>query len=296
MLRRTRRKTNRRLVVALADMHAGHVLGLLNPDTVLVRQIDDKGKKEEWCPEPTATQRFMWPLYLEHLNSLTDLADGDEVIVFHAGDPTQGTKHPQGIIDGVSRSDQRIIAEWNLKPIVGMPNVKAVRLFTGTPAHVWPGSADAKVAWALQQEYPAKDIESVHHSRTNVDGVLFDTSHHGPHPGSRDWLRGNVALYYLRDRIYRDRRMGKKAARVYIRAHRHTWVHVMLDERWMDEHGYHDLTVVPSYCGLTAFARTVTQSDPELVNGMCVYEIVDGKLRDIYPFVHYQDLRLEETL
>ena len=224
------------------------------------------------------------------------MAGRDEIVVFVVGDPTHGTKYAQGLIADVSRSDQRIIAATNLKPLIRLPNVRIARLFTGTAAHVWPGSADAKVAWKLQADYPAKDIESVHHSRTKIDGVWFDAAHHGPHPGSRDWLKGNVALYYLRDRVYRDRRMGKVPARVYIRGHRHTWVPVTLNDRWMDEHGHHDLTVVPSYCGLTAFARQITQSEPELCNGMCVYEIIDGKLVDIHPLVTYTDLRLEETL
>ena len=83
---------------------------------------------------------------------------------------------------------------------------------------------------------------------------------------------------------------------MYIRAHRHTWLPVPFRDRWQGKHTKHDLTVVPSYCGLTDFARNITQSEPELVNGMCAYEIVDGKLRDIHPFVHYQDLRLEEEL
>ena len=282
--------------MALADTHAGHVLGLLNPETVLVRQIDDKGRIEEWCPQLTTTQQSMWPLFQEHVAELQELAGKDEIIVFHAGDPTHGTKYAQGLIAEVSRSDQRKIAVANLKPIISLPNVKILRMFSGTPAHVWPGSADAKVAWALQQEFPAKDIESTHHSLAEIDGEIFDTSHHGPHPGSRDWLRGNVALLYLRDRIYRDRRMGKEPARVYIRGHRHIWVHVTLNDRWIATHGKHDLTVVPSYSGLMAHARQVTQSEPELCNGMCVYEIIDGKLVNIHPLIEYTDLRLEEML
>jgi hypothetical protein len=290
------RRQKRRLVVALADTHAGHVLGLLNPETVLVRQIDEHGEYEEWIPELTATQRLLWELYQEHMGQLEELAGKDEIVVFHVGDPTHGTKYAQGLIADVSRSDQRTIAAENLKPIISLSNVKTARLFTGTAAHVWPGSADAKVAWQLQNDYPQKDVQSVHHSRTHIDGVLFDTAHHGPHPGSRDWLRGNVALYYLRDRIYRDRRMGKEPARVYIRAHRHTYVPVPFIDWWQGQQSKHDLTLLPSYSGLGAFARKVTQSEPELCNGMCVYELVGGELKDIHPLIEYTDLRLEETL
>ena len=295
MLRRSK-KRNRRILAALADSHAGHVLGLLNPDTVLVRQLDEHGEYEEWTPELTATQQLMLKLYRQDIGKLVDLADGDEIIVFHDGDPTHGTKHAQGLIDGVSRPDQRIIAQWNLKPIIGLPNVKTARLFTGTSAHVWPGSADAKIAWMLKQDYPEKDIASVHHSRTRIGSEIVDTAHPGPHPGSRDWLRGNVALYYLRDRIYRDRRAGKEPARIYLRAHRHVWVHVPFVDRWERTETRHDLTVLPSYCGMTNWARGITQSEPEMTNGMCAYEFIDGNLAEIHPFITYTDLRLEETL
>ena len=295
MLRRSR-KRNRRLIAALADTHAGHTLGLLNPDTVLVRQIDEHGQAEEWCPQLTSTQRFLFPLYLEHVNTLKEMAAGDEIIVFHAGDPTQGTKYKDGLIPGVDRTDQRRIAVANLMPLLSLPNVQTVRLFTSTPAHVWPGYMDARIAHTLQGLFPAKSVKSLHHSRTRGGEEIFDTSHHGPHPGSRDWLRGNVAFYYLRDRVYRDRRMGKEPARVYIRGHRHTWIQMTLHDRWRLRHSQHDLTVVPSYCGLSLFGQQVTQSEPELVNGMCIYELVDGKLAEIHPLIEYTDLRLEETL
>lgn len=295
MLRRSRRRS-RRLAAAIADTHAGHVLGLLNPDTVLVRQLDEHGEFEEWCPEPTATQRLLWPFYQEDIGQLANLADGDPIVLLHVGDPVHGTKYQQGLIADVSRADQRRIAVSNLTPSIALPNVIAVRLYTGTAAHVWPGYADARVAWALHQEFPRKDIQSVHHSRLMVGGEILDISHHGPHPGSRDWLRGNVARFYLRDRIYRDRRMGKEPARGYIRGHRHVWLKETMDDRWADTDGDRYLTVVPAYSGFTGFARQITQSEPELQCGMVVYEMEGGRLTEIHPFVHYEDLRLEETL
>jgi hypothetical protein len=238
----------------------------------------------------------LWPLYLEIKDKVVDYADGCEIVLLHMGDPTHGEKHTQGNIPGIDMEDQRTIAFWNLKPWFALPNVRAGRLYTGTTAHVEPGFSDARVANMLAKEFPGKDIKSVHHSRSAVGQEIFDNAHTGPPPGIRDWLKGNVALWHLRDRVYRDRRMNKTPATVYLRAHRHVYVHVTLNDMWWHVPSVHHLVVVPSFCGFTAHAREITQSDPELVNGVVAFEVVDGKLRDIEPFVDYTDLRLEETL
>lgn len=290
-----KRKTYRRIVAAVADTHGGHSLGLLNPDTVLIRQLDDFGDQEEWTPEPTTTQKRLWPLYLDFIDQTVQYADGCEIIVLHAGDPTWGVKHARGIIAGVDEEDQRLIAFWNLKPLIAMPNVQKGRLYTSTPAHA-PGYADARVAAMLDADFPSREVRAVHHSRIHVGEALFDVAHHGPHPGSRDWLKGNVANIYLRDRMYRDRRMNVEPADVYLRAHRHCWVHETRNDIWWFKVSQHHLTVVPSMSGFTAFARYVTQSDPELINGFCLYEVTKGKLTDIQWLLDFTDLRLEEVL
>ena len=284
-------------MAAIADMHGGHALGLLNPDTILIRQLDDHGEQEEWTPDPTRTQERLWPLYLSLIDKTVQYADGCEIIVFEVGDPVQGSRYTDGLIRGVDDEDQRIIAFWNLKPLIGLPNVKIGRLFTGTPVHVSPGYADARVASMLDNEFPDRNVRAVHHTRSRIgEDTILDTSHHGPHPGSRDWLRGNVARYYLRDRIYRDRRSNKRPADAYIRAHRHVWVHETINDVWWFRRSTHHLTVIPSICGFTSYARYATQSEPELVNGMMLYEIIEGKLTNVESLIDFTDLRLEEEL
>jgi hypothetical protein len=251
----------------------------------------------EYVPVPmTKVQRRLWPLYKRTIGDIADYADGCEIVVIHAGDPTQGDKHSGGNIPGITFEQQKQISFWNLKPLIELGNVKTARLLTGTPAHVEPGRADADVAALLATKFPEKDIKVVHHTRIHVGDEVIDGAHTGPHGGSRDWLKGNVATLHLRDRVYRDRRMNKTPATVYLRAHRHVYVHVTLNDIWWHTPSVHHLVVVPSFCGFTSYARSVTQSEPELVNGMVTFEIVNGKLREILPFVDYTDLRLEETL
>jgi len=286
----------RRIVLALADTHAGHRLALLNPETILIG-ADDDGEAYEWTPEPTETQRLLWTVYQEHIALAQELAGDDEIVVLHDGDLTNGDKYNatgKGNIADTTREDQRQIAAMNLTPLLALPNVRRARIITGTASHV-PDAAEARIAHALAGT-TGKDVRSSHHSRFGISGVPFDVAHHGPGPGLRDWLRGNVARYYLRDLILRDRRLGKEPARVYIRAHFHIWVPETLHDRWRGRQQRFDLTVLPSYTGLTGYARQVTGSEPVVINGLCCYEVVDGKLVDVHPFVDEFDTRQEETL
>jgi len=276
----------------MADMHSGHKLGLLSPETVLVRETDE-GETEYWTPELGATQKWLWECYEWCLGEAAALAGNDEIVVVHCGDVTQGDRH-EGTMKDVTKDDQREIARCNLSRIARMAQVLAMRLMTGTAVHV-PDCAEARVAAALNGR-DGVEVRACHHERLTVDRVVFDIAHHGPPPGVRDWLKGNTALYYLKSAIYADRRIGKEPARVYIRGHFHEHVPAPYEDLWHGRHMRYDLTVVPSFCGFTEHARKITRSSPQLTVGMVAYEIVNGRLADIVPFTRSVDLRMEEEL
>lgn len=280
------------MVLALSDMHAGHRLGLLNPDTTLVK-ADDLGRVQPWRPQPGATQEWLWDCYRACLSDAAELAGDDEILVLHLGDATQGDRH-EGCMPEVTRADQRAIACGCLEPLAALPQVHKVRLITGTAVHV-PDTAEARIASDLAA-VTAVDVKAAHHERLTVDNVTFDLAHHGPHPGSRDWLRGNVALYYLRSAVYGDRRAGVEPARVYLRGHFHEYVPVAFADFWHGQYQTYDLTIVPSFCGYSDFARKVTRSSPRLTVGMAAFVIEDGRLVETVPLLHHPDLRCEEEL
>jgi len=282
----------RRVLLALSDMHSGHKLGLLNPETVLTRE-DDEGQIETWQPELGVTQTWLWECYQACLGRAAELAGKAEIVVVHAGDATNGLQFGGNMAD-VTMADQYEIAVMNLLPLVKMRQVRKVRLVTGTPVHV-PDCAEARVAVMLANR-GHKDVQVAHHERLKVDEVLFDLAHHGPPPGVRDWLRGNTGLYYLKSAVYADRRMGVEPARAFIRGHFHEYVPTPYEEVWNGEHRRYDLTIVPSFCGFTEHARKVTRSSPQLTVGMVAYVIEDGRLAEIAPLTYSLDLRLEETL
>ena len=58
------------------------------------------------------------------------------------------------------------------------------------------------------------------------------------------------------------------------------------------------LIVLPSWCGMTEFARQSTKSEYELTNGLVLFEIIPGDQIPVrvHPFVKTLDLRTKETL
>jgi len=67
-----------------------------------------------------------------------------------------------------------------------------------------------------------KDIKMCQHGLLDIDGVTIDYAHHGPFPGSRSWLKGNIARYYLRDLMMREIMNGNSPPKLVVRAHYHT--------------------------------------------------------------------------
>lgn len=283
------KKRNRRIYAWHSDTHGGHWLGLLNPDTILTRLHDD-GTEELWTPDLSATQNWLWSRFTECWSDAISLADGDEIVVGHVGDITHGTRVGK-LVPGIIPQDQATIATCNLLPLVSNRQVKQVFLATGTEIHV-PGGVEAVVARDLREK-TGKGVVVFHQARINMGQEFMDVAHHGAHPGTRDWLRGNVATYYLKSRVYEDRRIGKKPSSLYIRGHFHVPVHVTVNETWLGEQLRHNLAVVPSMSGPTRYAIKRSQSSPVLTVGFVAAEVIDGKLHEVHCITRDKDLRVE---
>lgn len=287
-----KRKRNRRVFAWMTDSHAGKRTGLLNPATVLVR-TDDRGIEEEWKPPFGETQRWLWPVYENAIGQLEEYAGDDEIVVAHAGDITHGDNHGS-LIPETTREDQRIIAYDNMIPLLGLKQVSKARFLTGTEVHV-PEAAEARVVARLRKNL-GKDIACCDHARFNMGKDIVDAAHHGPSPGSRDWLKGNVARFYLRDRIYEDRRLGKEPAIAYMRGHYHRYVPETLHDRWAGVERDRHLIVVPALSGLDGYIRKIIKSTPIVEAGIIALEFINGYLEDIKAFVEIRDMRTEESL
>lgn len=281
----------RTIVPVFGDLHGGHKLALMSP-TVTLYDETPKGEAVPYTPNLTASQRYLWELWTKDILLIRELAAGDEILPILNGEPCWGDKHPAGLVS-TRKADQTEIAVANLSVWLDLPEVKHFRIATGTEAHNFgEGSAEFEIAKRLQAEYKDKDVKALNHGLLTINGVTIDYAHHGPTSGSRMWLRGNEARYYLRDIMLREITRRNEPPRVVCRAHFHDPVHETLRVAGHTS----DLMITPSFLMLTDFARKVVKSPSYLTNGIAALEIVDGKLIEIHEFYETVDLRTEETL
>lgn len=287
--------TQRRILVAMADSHGGNQLGLLSPDTVLYRE-NERGEIEPWTPELSSVQRYLWRLYESHINSVIELAGGDDIILLHVGDLTQGVRYPSLLVSN-RIADQFVIGEENLVPWFAHENVRVVRLAKGTGSHVFgEGSAEVLVAHNLSHRFPDRDVKPLYHGLLNVGGVTVDYAHHGPGPGIRDWTRGNQLRYYLKSLVAGDWKAGRVPPRLVLRGHYHAFVWETVRDRLGGTPYTFDLVLLPCYCGMGDHGHRATRSAWEQYHGLVAFEIAYGQIVEVHPFYELLDLRTEETV
>lgn len=285
----------RSIVVWFSDTHGGNQYALMDPEVVLYRE-DHEGNPDPWTPTPTKIQEYLWACYQKDIADVRALADGDRMIIVHNGDLTQGRKYPSELVS-TREADQQLIAVANLRPWLEIPNVEAIRLTHGTGSHGFgESSMDYLVAEHLKLLAPDKNIGSVRHGLLKVDGVRFDYAHHGPTPGIRQWTMGNQLRHYTRSLMNDEILRGRTPPRVVVRSHYHAYVRETVRVPMKDGEAVTDAFVTPSYCHLTEYATQATRSAYLIGCGLVACEVVDGKLREIYPFTRCTDLRREETL
>lgn len=291
-----KKPSTRRVVVALSDTHCGHRLGLCNPATVLEDE-DAKGNRYSWPVRLTATQEYLWEKYLGDMAEVKALAGDDEIVVLVAGDLTQGIKHPQSLMSN-NLDHQVVIASDVLRPwLANGHNARVMRLVHGTGAHTVDGALEPMVARTLKAERPAVDMGVVMHGLFSVNEVTFDVVHKGPYPGSREWLRGNVARLALRSMMLRELLDGRVPPRVVIRAHYHRYERVPETVMHQGQEAQSDLYLLPSYCGMDLHGHHATQGLSWQSHGLVAFETeAGGRLGKVHPFVTTLDLRTRETL
>lgn len=287
--------SGRRVVVALSDTHCGHRLGLCSPETVL-EDVDAKGNRYSWPVRLTETQAYLWEKYTADLAAVKALAGDDEIVVLVAGDLTQGIKHPQSLMSN-NLDHQIVIAIDVLRPWLAEAGARVVRLVQGTAAHTLDGALEPVVARTLKAERPGVDIGVVFHGLFSVNDVTFDVVHRGPYPGSREWLRGNVARLALRSMMLRELLDGREPPRVVVRAHYHRYEPVPETVMHHGRESKSDLFLLPSYCGMDLHGHHATQGTSWQSHGLVAFETEPGgKLGTVHPLVETLDLRTREVL
>lgn len=284
-------KRPRSIGVVFTDTHAGLKVALLNPETVLFAE-DEAGNLVPWSPSLTASQEYLWNLYQENVSEAIKIADGAEMIVIHLGDECNGNKYPQMLVT-TRMADQVVMADYNARPWFGYAGLKHYRQVVGTQAHNFgEGSSGILLCETLRARYPGVDISPLYHGLLTYGGIGIDYAHHGPFPGSRNWLRGNVARFYLRDLMQRSMVRGEIPPRLVLRGHYHTPVYELLEESGHTS----ELYVLPSYSMFTDHASQATQSMDEISHGLIVFEFEDGKVLREHRLYKKLNIRTKEVI
>jgi hypothetical protein len=287
----------RKLIPLFADTHAGHRLGLMNP----MAQIWDTSVNPPeltTVPEPNAWQELMWEDYNRCIQSVKELAGEDEVIPYHDGDITQGSKYPSHLV-AHSIKNQAMIAHWNMIPwLEEIPQVKQFNFIAGTPSHIgFEGSALMNMYDTITKDYPDVKFGLSHHAVHSIEGEdLLDIAHHGPQKGTRVWLAGNQLRYYLKSIFLSATTMGEQPPRVVIRAHYHTPQEETITENLNGEFFKITGIILPSFSGVNGYARQYTRSVSHVTNGICCLEFINGRFVDAHWFTKTRDVRSYERI
>lgn len=277
----------------ITDTHGGHILGLMGPD-VLCYNEDAKGNLIPYNPALNVAQEELWKMFDEVLNRVNSLAGKDEVVQFHLGDITQGTFRPKELVS-TRLADHINIAVHSIEHMLDSLSAKlrSFRIIKGTGSHVFgEGSAESLVQMMVKAKHPDLNVQVFYHGLADVSGVSVDYAHHGPVTGSREWIRGDDARRYLKDRMFKEIEAGNIPPKLYLRGHVHDHIHETVRMNGFESH----IVVCPPLAFLDDYARQVTKSIYKVTIGGMIFEIEDGDITKFIPVKETLDLRTKETL
>jgi len=283
------------ILVVASDLHGGHRYGLLSPDTVLDEINEDGEKIGDYHPELNRIQKYLWEMYLSQIKAIKEYAKEDDIVVVLNGDMTAGMKYPQMLVSD-RLADQIIIGMYNALPWCEI-KPRALRLIKGTGAHTFnQGSSEILITKLLQASCPGVDIAVSDHSLINMAGIDVDVSHHGPFVGSRAWLKGNVARYYLQSAMIDEITAGRVPPKLYIRSHYHEEIEEVVTIKANGHRYKSTIVVTPSYTFIDDHARQSARSPSRITHGMIMAEIVEGEILRCVPMTKTIDIRTKEKI
>lgn len=285
----------REIVVTQADYQCGYRFGVFNPDTVFDPQDE---QEDDWQIVPTATQELLWKNMLSDKREVEHLAGRDPVTLLFVGDAAQGTVLPyQDLLLG-RLSDQVHAASEVLGLWVAWKNVVRARLIKGTGSHsMYKGSVELMVARDLRKTYH-KDVRAWYHLQLTLHGVEWDVSHKGPKSWARSWLKANNLRWYVKSLMEERLKAWRKPPDAVLRAHYHDFD--VCDIHEFDAAGRLWRTwgaICPAYAiMMDDYTRSATESKQAMHSGTLAWEVIDGKIRELHPFVHVFDIPRREVI
>lgn len=285
-------KIQRSIVLGISDPHCGYELGLTNPET---RLTDHHGVSYQ-IPDLSESQNYIWDVYTDGLDSVQVLAGRDPIHLFLMGDITHGMKIMEQQTS-TRLSDQVIYALSALEPAYRLKNVASSRMAFGTGVHVFgQGSSEIIISEMLRDRFPKINTRALYHGLADIGGFTIDYAHHGPNPGRMNWTRADSPRNYLKSKMMDDLDNNCSPAHLVVRGHFHSYVKTWFGLSRMGKWYESWLVVMPPLCLPGDYTRKATSSTYRVSPGIVTFEIINGRLHDVYPFTRTLDMRTVETL
>lgn len=279
-----------------SDPHGGHKQGLC-PESIKV--LDPDTAEEVDRPlHLNPTQTRLLAIRQANLARLAELVHRKRWLYMQLGDQTQGGKYPDDAFE-VGEYEQTAIAYANMEPVLSM-SPTAARFAMSTPSHAFGGGADKILHNAYRMHYPKLDIRTGWHGITHWQAgggdFVIEHKHHGPHGGYREWTKTNSAYLYLKSKVERSIKAGRRPPDLYVSGHIHVNLMATYAYEWHGQWREARIITIPPSCGVGCYARQAVLELESVTNGMVVVELHDGRFYDVYNWTDTQELRYEEVI
>ena len=275
--------------VSFGDRHGGLKNGLIMPGTKLTYGVGEATEElevtlSEWSD-------WLWnEVWEPGIEKAIEWAGSDPLIAADSGDAVHGSRFIENLYSP-HVSHQIHISHLALTPLRKAPTLSAYYLAFGTAAHDY-GSNSAAVLLAEKLAnwgwYPKTDD----HLRVMLqDDFLFDLSHHGPSVSQKPHLRENSARMYVREKVQEAVEWGAVYPRLFQRGHVHLHTDTPVKFKFGPNLHKSHIIITPPLCGPNGYARQAARSMQFVECGMYFWEIIDGQLGRVEPFIKSKDTR-----
>ena len=245
--------------------------------------------------DPSPGQKIVWRQWEHNWELIREARKGASLIVCHAGDLVEGVHHETTQVVTNRVDNHENIADLCMDRAFRIAKMKEGDKYyqiSGTESHVGHGSSsEERVASGLDHVVPVWeqefwDDEGAHKNGRytwdrlyrEINGVIFDISHHGGSVGQRAWTTGNGLRSKIMSIYWSCVNNHIPVPRYWIRGHSHKYVR----EEYTDVNGTITGIILPGFQIKTGFVYKKMNYDMKPADvGMCWIEIEsDGSSRD----------------
>lgn len=281
------------IVVISADKHSGSSLGLIKAG---IFAYHDGGSYN-----PSYLQGLLWAQYDECLDQIAKMRKGKRLIWVENGDVCEGIHHNTTQLVSARRDEHERIAT----DILDYTFTK-LDFARGDLAYMTAGTEEHGGAGSQSENNVAKDMgfvpqyaksSGVQYRYTwdrlmlDVNGILFDVSHHGASSGQRAWTTENSLRFIVKSTYFTCLETKTRIPRYWIRSHMHRYVRSGIYE---GAHGKIEGFISPSFQFKTGYAYKIASGQLSDI-GMLVFEVSENGESKEYPMVatYEQDKTIE---